>query len=64
MNNILTLLNGNKTYIACALGALVVIANHFGIQVVGVQLDPTNWINELWQLALVASGRSAIAKVG
>lgn len=66
MNNmtaLTTLLNGNKTYLACALGALVIIANHFGVQITGVTLDPNNWLNDLWNVVLIAAARSAAKKI-
>jgi hypothetical protein len=57
-------LDGYKTYIAIALGAVVVLANAFlGVSIPGVTLDKSNWLQDLWALVLLATGRSAIAKV-
>jgi hypothetical protein len=62
MNSLLQSVDGYKTYIALAVGAVVVIVNHF-VPLPNVTLDPSNWLTDLFQLALVATGRSAVTKV-
>lgn len=64
MSQFMNMLDGKKTYLALLLGAIVIVANHFGIHAPGTTLDPNNWLNDLFTLALVATGRSAITKVG
>lgn len=59
-------LNGNKTYLTLAAGALVIVANHFGLlppEYVPAGLDPNQWVMQLWALALGATGRSALKKL-
>lgn len=64
MNDILAKLNGNKTYLAVAVGIIVVLANAFlGVPIPGVSLDKATWMQDLWTLILVATGRSAVAKI-
>lgn len=64
LSSITSLFNGNKTYIALAVGAVVVIANHFGISIPGSpNLDPANWTNDLFTLVLGGTFRSALGKL-
>lgn len=59
-------LDGNKTYIALAVGALVIAANHFGFLPETLRpqnLDPSNWVNDEYKLIIAAVFRSAITKV-
>lgn len=63
MNQVTALLDGNKTYIAAVLGAAVILANHAGIHIPGVQLNPNDWLNQLWDVVLLVTGRSALKKV-
>ncbi|HSV26230.1 MAG TPA: glycosyl hydrolase 108 family protein [Xanthobacteraceae bacterium] len=56
-------LAGSKTYIGLAIGAAVVIANHFGFLPTAIAvpgLNPNNWLSDLWYLYLGAAGRSAL----
>ena len=64
MSTILNAVDGYKTYIALVLGAIVIVANHFGIHAPGTTLDPNNWLNDLYLLILGATSRSAVTKVG
>jgi hypothetical protein len=60
-------LSGNKTYIALAVGAVVIYANHAGLlppEYAPAGLDPANWVNDEYKLILGAFARSALAKVG
>ena len=57
-------LAGKKTYLSVALGIAVILANHFlGISIPGVQLNDAEWMTNIWQLILVATGRSAMTAV-
>jgi hypothetical protein len=59
-------LDGSKTYIALALGAIVIAANHFGFlppEMTPQGLDPTNWVQDEYKLLLGATGRSALTKI-
>lgn len=60
---VFSLVNGYKTYITLGLGAATVVANHFGVQIPGVNLDDSNWVSDLFTLAAGATVRHAIAKV-
>ena len=58
-------IDGNKTYITLAVGALVIAANHFGLlppEYVPQGLDPNNWLRDEFVLLLGATGRSALKK--
>lgn len=58
-------LQGNKTYITLAVGAVVIALNHFGYlpdSLVPQGLDPNNWVNDEYKLIIGAVFRSAIAK--
>ena len=64
VSGVLASLSGKKTYLTLVCGALVIVANHFDLVPVGyVNLDPNDWINELYQLAVGATFRSAVAGV-
>jgi len=58
-------LSGWKTYIALALGAIVIAANHYGFLPpdYAPNLDPNNWANDEYKLLLGATGRSALASI-
>jgi hypothetical protein len=59
-------LDGSKTYIALALGAIVIAANHFGFlppEMTPQGLDPANWVQDEYKLLLGATGRSALTKI-
>ena len=64
MQNVLTALDGNKTYIAAGVGILVILTNHFIGPVPGVQLDSSQWLTDIWSLVLVMAGRSGMKKIG
>jgi hypothetical protein len=60
-------LSGNKTYVALAIGAIVIYANHAGLlppEYTPAGLDPANWVNDEFKLLLGATARSAVAKIG
>jgi hypothetical protein len=68
MNQVLTALEGRKTYLALAGAAIVIALNHYmvlyglwPIDLLG--LDPNNWAADEYKLLLGATGRSAIAGV-
>lgn len=57
---------GKKTYLVLAAGAVEIIANHFGLlppNLVPANLDATHWATDLFNLALVATGRSALTGI-
>ena len=61
------LVDGYKTYIGCAIAAVMVIANHFGFlppSYVPSQMVAANWVGDLTALYFIATGRSALAKNG
>lgn len=65
LSNVTNWLNGRKTYVTLAVGALVIVANHFGVlppDYVPAGLNPQNWLNDLFTLALGATFRSALKK--
>jgi hypothetical protein len=66
ITTILAALDGKKTYIGLALGAAVIVANHFGATVPGVPPSVGNedWLTQLWSLYMGSALRSALAKVG
>lgn len=53
-------LQGKKTYIATAVAALAVIANHFFGPLPGINLDPDQWLVQLGALVFPATIRAAI----
>lgn len=53
-------LKGKKTYLAMALGALAIIANHFGLPIPGTTMDPANWLSDLFTMAAGATMRAGI----
>lgn len=59
---IFSAISGYKTYVTLGLGAATVLANHFGYQIPGVNLDNSNWISDLFTLAAGATMRHAIGK--
>jgi len=59
-------LDGNKTYLGCAIGAITVALNHFGLwpqSLIPLQIDPGQWVSDEWTIFLVATGRSAVKKL-
>lgn len=62
--NPLGALNGYKTYLLLAAAAIAIIANHFSPgSIPGMTLDPANWVNDLWKVALGGGFRSALGKL-
>lgn len=60
---VFTLLNGKKTYLAAAAGAVVIVANAvFPGSIPGVSLDPSDWLSQLLLAAGAATARHAVAK--
>lgn len=58
--------NGNKTYLSLAAGALVIVANHYGLlpaNMVPQNLNPGNWISDLYTVVVVGFFRSAMKKL-
>jgi hypothetical protein len=55
--------DGHKTYILCALAIVVVLVNHFWGPFEKLDIDPANWLNDIWTYLLIASGRSALKKI-
>lgn len=53
---------GKKTYIAAGVGILAVFVNHF-VHVPGMSNDPANWLNDIYSLILVLTGRAALARI-
>ncbi len=62
MSGILTWLSGKKTYIGLGLGVLTVVLNKFGYSIPGTQLDPNNWLSDLWALGTAAAVRAGIGQ--
>lgn len=61
--NPLNAIDGYKTYIVLAAGAIVLALNHFGFLPHGmIPNDPANWINDEYTLLLGGTFRSALAK--
>ena len=56
MANIWNSLSGYKTYIASAIGVLLVVAQHNGLSIPGVHMDD----NLVWQSVLAACIRNGI----
>jgi hypothetical protein len=67
VNLSLASIDGYKTYLALAFGALIIAANHFGLlpddMGKALNFDPNNWINDEYKLLLGATGRSALTKI-
>lgn len=60
----LTFLSGKKTYGLLALGAIAITLKQMGLDIPGVEIDPKNYFDTLWQLALAGAFRAGIAKTG
>lgn len=62
-SNPLKAVDGYKTYIVLACGVLTLVLNHFGWLPAGtIPNNPTNWLNDIFTLMLVGTGRSALKK--
>lgn len=53
-------LKGFKTYIGIAFGCFVVVVNHFLGPIDGLNLDPANWMADLYTLGLGGFMRAGI----
>jgi len=60
--NLLKMLDGYKTYVVCSIGVIVAVVNHFWA-LPYVNLDQSNWLNDVWGNVLIMTGRSAVAKL-
>lgn len=56
-------IDGYKTYIGLAFGALALVAHAAGINVPGLNVDDSAILTNLWLVFMAAAGRSALAKV-
>ena len=57
----LATIKGKKTYALLALGAVMILANKFlGLDVPGVELDPQNWLNDLFALGIGGTLRNGM----
>lgn len=66
LSGLSSFLDGKKTYVALAVGAIAVALNHFGFwpqSLLPLQNDPNNWIADEWTIFLVATSRSAVKKL-
>lgn len=54
-------LKGKKTYVLLAVGALTILANaFFGIEIPGVDLNPDDWMKNLFALGVGGTLRNGI----
>ena len=54
-------MSGKKTYFLLAAGALVILANKFlGIELPGVEINPDNWLQDLFALGVGGTLRNGI----
>mgnify|MGYP003406298763 FL=1 len=53
-------LQGKKTYVAVAVAALAIIANHFFGPLPGIGLDPDQWLTQLGALVFPTTIRAAM----
>jgi len=60
MTDILSKVDGYKTYILLAVGILMVLVNHFVGPIPNVNLNSANWLTDIWTLALGGAARSAL----
>ena len=56
--------DGWKTYLLCVAGIAVILVNHFVATVPGTSGDSAEWLNNIYQLLLVMTGRRALSEVG
>ena len=59
--DILGWLSGAKTYIVAVVAILAILVNHVWPQP-WMNLDPANWLTDIWTWILVITGRSALAQ--
>ena len=60
----LAMLAGKKTYLGAGLGILAVIANQFGAAIPGIEFDAHNWLSDIFKMAMLATFRAGMAKMG
>ena len=54
-------MQGKKTYVLLAIGALTILANKFlGIEIPGVDINPDNWMQDLFALGVGGTIRNGI----
>lgn len=58
----LKMLAGKKTYGLLAIGAIAITLKQMGLDIPGVEIDPKNYFDSLWQLALAGAFRAGMAK--
>lgn len=65
MGKIISAIDGYKVYILSAIGAVICLLSLAGVDVSSVDPNITkaNALQNLWAMAMLASGRSAIKKV-
>ena len=63
MGTITSLLNGYKMYAACLVGILAILVNHFIAPIPGIDVDQGNWLDQVWTLIMIMTGRSALTKL-
>jgi hypothetical protein len=56
-------IDGRKTYIGLAIGAVALIAHAAGVDIPGLKVDDSAILTNLWLIFMAAVGRSAVAKI-
>lgn len=56
-------LEGKKLFIACVAGGAAILVNHFIVAIPGLNLDPNNWLTDLWGLVILAFGGAKVNRV-
>ena len=59
----LSFMNGYKTYAGAGLGILAILANQHGMSIPGIELDPQNWLSDIFKMLMLMTARHAIAKI-
>ncbi len=62
MKKVLETIDGYKIYGLCALAIVVTIVNHF-VPLPYVNLDPSNWLNDIWGQLVLVGFRSTANKL-
>ncbi len=57
------LLQGYKMYLLLGAGAVVVLVNHFVGTIPGIEMDSSNWLEDLYGLALIATGAAKAGRI-
>lgn len=60
MRKVLNFLDGKKVYLGCVLGACALVCHKLGIPMPGITVDDSAVMQNLYVLAMVAAGRSAM----